>query len=37
MIDNVEKQIYEVVSRFAFIEKAETLLKTPKNNSRYCP
>ncbi len=31
MIDNVEKQIYEVVSKFAFIEKAETLLmlKTP--------
>jgi hypothetical protein len=29
MIDNVEKQIYEVASKIAFIEKAETLLKTP--------
>ncbi len=29
MIDNVEKQIYEVASKFAFVEKAETLLKTP--------
>ena len=29
MIDNVEKQIYEVASKFIFIEKAETLLKTP--------
>jgi len=29
MIDNVEKQIYEVTSKFAFIEKTETLLKTP--------
>lgn len=29
MIDNVEKQIYEIVSKFTFIEKAETLLKTP--------
>jgi hypothetical protein len=28
MIDNVEKHIYEVVSKFAFIEKAETLVKT---------
>lgn len=29
MIDDVERQIYEVVANFAFIEKAETLLKTP--------
>jgi hypothetical protein len=29
MIDDVEKQIYEVASKFAFVEKAETLLKTP--------
>ena len=29
MIDNVEKQIYEVASKIAFVEKAETLLKTP--------
>jgi|SRR4030042_4956136 hypothetical protein len=29
MIDNVEKQIYEIASKFAFIEKVETLLKTP--------
>jgi len=26
MIDDVEKQIYEVASKFAFVEKAETLL-----------
>jgi hypothetical protein len=38
MIDNVEKQIYEVVSKFAFIEKAETLLKTPNRvmSSLFC-
>ena len=29
MIDDVEKQIYEVASKFVLIEKAETLLKTP--------
>ncbi|MDA8215084.1 MAG: hypothetical protein M0Z64_07390 [Nitrospiraceae bacterium] len=29
MIDDVEKQIYEVAFKFTFIEKAETLLKTP--------
>ena len=29
MIDDVEKQIYEVASKFAFVEKVETLLKTP--------
>src|SRR4030042_5848110 len=29
MIDNVEKQIYEIGSKCAFIEKLETLLKTP--------
>ncbi len=29
MIDNVEKQIYEIASKFIFIEKSETLLKTP--------
>jgi len=28
MIDDVEKQIYEVASKFTFIGKAETLLKT---------
>lgn len=29
MIDEVEKQIYETASKFIFIEKTETLLKTP--------
>ncbi len=29
MIDKVEKQIYEIASKFIFIEKKETLLKTP--------
>jgi hypothetical protein len=29
MIDGVEKQIYETASKFPFIEKVETLLKTP--------
>jgi len=29
MIDDVDKQIYEVASKFAFVEKVETLLKTP--------
>jgi hypothetical protein len=29
MIDDVEKQTYEVASKFTFIGKAETLLKTP--------
>ena len=28
-IDGVEKQIYEIGSKFVFIEKVETLLKTP--------
>ncbi|MBI4838412.1 MAG: hypothetical protein HY806_04585 [Nitrospirae bacterium] len=28
-IDDVEKQVYEIASKFVFIEKAETLLKTP--------
>jgi hypothetical protein len=27
-IDGVEKQIYEIASKFVFIEKVETLLKT---------
>jgi hypothetical protein len=34
MIDDVEKHIYEIASNFYFIEKAETLLKTP--NTKYC-
>ncbi|MBI3583980.1 MAG: hypothetical protein HY096_08530 [Nitrospinae bacterium] len=29
MIDNVERQIYEITSKFIFIKKVETLLKTP--------
>lgn len=29
MIDKVEKEIYEIASKFYFIEKIETLLKTP--------
>lgn len=29
MIDDNEKQIYEIASKFPFVEKAETLLKTP--------
>lgn len=29
MIDKVEKQIHEIASKFIFIEKKETLLKTP--------
>ena len=29
MIDDVERQIYKIASKFAFVEKAETLLKTP--------
>jgi hypothetical protein len=28
-INDVEKQVYEIASKFAFIEKVETLLKTP--------
>ncbi len=28
MIDDVEKQIYETASKFPFIKKVETLLKT---------
>jgi hypothetical protein len=28
-INDVEKQVYEIVSKFAFIEKVETLQKTP--------
>lgn len=29
MIDDVEKQIYEIASKFPFIGRVETLLKTP--------
>ncbi len=29
MIDNIEKQIYAITSKFPFVEKIETLLKTP--------
>lgn len=29
MIDNVEEQIYETASKFPFIGRVETLLKTP--------
>lgn len=28
-INDVEKQVYEIASKFAFIEKVETLLRTP--------
>lgn len=29
MIDEIEKQTYAIASKFPFVEKAETLLKTP--------